>query len=250
MSRHRIFTPVPLAEHAELELAGSRAHYLANVLRARPGDSVTVFDGSGSECTAVVAELSRKRVLLDVGEASTPHTESTLDITLVQSVIRPERMDFCVQKATELGVSRLIPIITERTVIKLKPERAEKRREHWHNIALSACEQSGRVRLPSILLPGSLGDAIELVHQNQTPLLVLDPWADAAPLHHQTAPAQQRIALCVGPEGGFTDGEIELLRNAGATPVTCGPRILRSETAGVVAVAASQMAWGDWNATA
>lgn len=246
MSDHRIFTATPLRADANVVLDGPQAHYLGHVLRVRSNDTVTLFDGSGTEFAATVMSVERKRVELKLGDSITPSTESDLKVTLVQSVIRGERMDFCVQKATELGVSRIVPVFTDRTVVKIPTDRTQKRVDHWHKTAISACEQSGRVRIPVIDHPRALNDAVTELQTADVRLLMLDPWADAPALQNLPAPSAKCVAVCVGPEGGFSDNELAFLRESGAASVTCGPRVLRSETAGIIAVAACQMAWGDW----
>jgi 16S rRNA (uracil1498-N3)-methyltransferase len=246
MSEHRVFTTIPLNADAPVVLNGPQAHYLGHVLRVRINDTITLFDGSGSEFAATVMSVERKRVELKLGDSITPSTESNLQVTLVQSVIRGERMDFCVQKATELGVSRIVPVFTDRTVVKIPKDRTQKRVDHWHKTAISACEQSGRVRIPAIDHPRVLSEAVAELLTADMQVLMLDPWADAQPLHSLPAPSSNRVAVCIGPEGGFSDDELDFLRGSGALSVTCGPRVLRSETAGIIAVAACQMAWGDW----
>ncbi len=246
MSRHRVYSPSKLASDAHVTLEGTQAHYLGRVLRAREGDEVVLFDGSGDEYIATIHRIDRKHVDLNTADRIASTTESPLSITLLQSVIRGERMDFCVQKATELGVRAIVPIFTTRSTVKIPQERIQKRTEHWHKIAVSACEQSGRVALPEIELPVSLQQAVARTQTADTVLLVLDPWARSIPLQKYTPPTNSAIAVCIGPEGGFTEDELEFLCESGAVSVTCGPRVLRSETAGIVAVAACQMLWGDW----
>lgn len=249
MSRHRIFAGIALHADSDTTLEGAQAHYLGHVLRVRPNDTVTLFDGSGAEFESVVKRIGRKRVELSVGGMTHPNTESPMRVTLLQSVLRGERMDFCIQKSTELGVHRIVPILTERTVVKIPAHRMAKRLDHWHKIAVSACEQSGRVTVPSVTEPMPLGDAIEAVLDDAW-ILLLDPRAEAPSLDTLSPPPGDRITACVGPEGGFTPAEVDLLHAKGALSVTCGPRILRSETAGMVAVAACQMLWGDWSTNA
>ncbi len=246
MSEHRIFTSTPLSANANVVLDGAQAHYLGHVLRVRPNDSVTLFDGSGSEFTATVTNVDRKRVELKLVDSCNPSTESDLKVTLIQSLIRGERMDFCVQKATELGVHRIVPVFSERTVVKIPKDRTQKRVDHWHKAAISACEQSGRVLVPVIDHPRSFKEAVAELQTNDIRILLFDPWADARTLQAMSAPPSKQVAVCIGPEGGFSDDELDFLRDSGAVAVTCGPRVLRSETAGVIAVAACQMAWGDW----
>lgn len=246
MSRHRIHCLSTLEPNSSVILEGTQAHYLGHVLRVRVGQEVTLFDGGGPQYSAEVMSVERKRVELRTSKKMLTDSESSLRVTLIQSVVRSERMDFCVQKATELGVHEVIPVFTHRTIIKIPQDRVNKRTDHWQKIAVSACEQSGRVLIPKVLSPLSLQDAVARTLESNTILLVLDPWADPLPLQKYTPPEGASVAICIGPEGGFTQEELNFLRDSGAVSVTCGPRVLRSETAGIVAVAACQMLWGDW----
>ncbi len=246
MSRHRIHCQSALEPNACVILENTQAHYLGHVLRVRVGEEVTLFDGGGAQYSAEVMTVDRKRVELRTGQMLPTGTESSLRVTLIQSVIRSERMDFCVQKATELGVHEIVPVFTHRTVVKIPQDRLNKRTDHWQKIAVSACEQSGRVLVPNVLSPLSLQDAVARTLDSNTVLLALDPWADPLPLQKYTPPKGATVAVCIGPEGGFTEEELNFLRDSNALSVTCGPRVLRTETAGIVAVAACQMLWGDW----
>ena len=239
----RLLVSDALINDAEIALDGDRAHYLGKVLRARVGDSLAVFNGDGAEWSATVRSIGRNRVVLKIGEAREAGTESPLKIHLVQGVSRGERMDFAVQKATELGVKRITPVLTEYGVVKLQADRANKRREHWRKIAAAACEQSGRTRLPLIDTPLPLkswfGDKPESVGAE----LILVPGAATALV--STPPPQTKVCILIGPEGGFSDVELEDARIAGFAPVSLGPRVLRTESAAVAALAVLQSLWGD-----
>lgn len=224
-------------------LNGDRARYLGRVLRLRVGDTITVFDGSGAEWAASISAMTKSTATLELGERREPATESPLRIHLVQGISRGERMDFVVQKATELGVARITPVLTEYGVVKLDDERATKRREHWEGVAASACEQSGRTCLPQIDEPLPLKNWFGAKPNSADLDLILAPGANTA-LARIDAP-QTRVCILIGPEGGFSEVEYEDAEIAGFRAVSLGPRILRTETAAAAALAVMQANWGD-----
>ena len=224
-------------------LEGDRARYLGRVLRLRVGDEITIFDGSGPEWSATIDGMTKSTVTLRVGESHEAGTESPLKIHLVQGISRGERMDFVVQKATELGVKRITPVMTEYGVVKLDDKRAARRREHWEGVAASACEQSGRTRLPLIDLPLPLKNWFGAKPADADVDLVLAPGASTA-LAGIAAP-QTKVCILIGPEGGFSQAEYEDAAVAGFTAVSLGPRVLRTETAAAAALAVMQAHWGD-----
>lgn len=232
----RVHHPAALADDTEFDLDPGAARHLVRVLRLRVGDAFTAFDGSGAEWPSVLVDERRART----GHARTPSRESNLSVTLVQGISRGERMDWTLQKAVELGVSRIVPVIAERTTVRLSGERAAKRVAHWNGVIVSACEQSGRNTLPTLAPVQSLDEWLEKV---ATPALVLDPTAT----HGLRAFASHApdFTLLVGPEGGFSERELAAARAAGCAGVRLGPRILRTETAGVAALAALQALFGD-----
>jgi 16S rRNA (uracil1498-N3)-methyltransferase len=239
----RLFVSRELINGAEAVLEGDRARYLGRVLRLRVGDELTVFDGSGPERNATIAAMTRSTATLAIGDAVETATESPLRLHLVQGVSRGERMDYVVQKATELGVKRITPVLTEYGVVRFDEQRAAKRREHWQGVAASACEQSGRTRLPLIDAPLQLRDWFGARPADSDVDLVLAPGADRA-LAQLPAP-RTKVCLLIGPEGGFSPAEYEDADIAGFTPVSLGPRILRTETAAAAALAVMQARWGD-----
>jgi len=243
MPRTRLHIAAGLSVSSTLELDADKARYLSRVLRLHVGDTVSVFDGSGAEYAATISAISKSEATLSVGAKVEARSESTLRVHLVQGISRGERMDFVVQKATELGIKRITPVLTEFGVVKLDPTRAEKRREHWIKVAASACEQCGRVRLPLIDAPISLkhwfGGKAEKVGTE----IILRPGA-ATPLARIDCP-QTKVCVLIGPEGGFSESEFEDAEVAGFRPVSLGPRILRTETAAVAALAVLQSMWGD-----
>jgi len=239
----RLFVSGQLINGAELLIEGDRARYLGRVLRLRVGDEITVFNGEGPEWVATIGALTKSTAALRIGERHEAGTESPLKIHLVQGISRGERMDFVVQKATELGVKRITPVLTEYGVVKLDQARGEKRREHWENVATSACEQSGRTRPPLIDAPMRLKDWFGSKPDKVDAELVLTPGA-ASSLTAIDTPTT-KVCLLIGPEGGFSDTEYEDAAIAGFDAVSLGPRVLRTETAAVAALSVLQSRWGD-----
>ena len=237
----RVFVTQALAEGATIELPDDKRHHLATVLRLSAGDALVLFNGDGAEYAATLTTADRKRAEARIDQRTTPARESPLEITLLQAVARGDRMDFALSKAVELGVTAIQPVFTARGQVKLDGARLTKKQGHWQRIVESAAEQSGRLICPPLL------DAVDLSDCLQAPAdaerrLMLAPEA-AAGLQAQ-APAT-RIALLIGPESGLSNDEIERATAAGWQALALGPRILRTETAGMAALAALQTAWGD-----
>ena len=239
----RLFVSAELINGTELLLEGDRARYLGRVLRLRVGDEITVFNGKGAEWSASIEGMTKNAATLRIGESREVSTESPLKIHLVQGISRGERMDFVVQKATELGVKRITPVLTEYGVVKLDAKRAAKRRDHWQGVAASACEQSGRTRLPLIDTPMPLKDWFGGKPEEVDAELIFGPGA-TTPLASLPAPAT-KVCVLIGPEGGFSQSEYEDAEIAGFTAVSLGQRVLRTETAAVAALAIMQSLWGD-----
>ena len=239
----RLFVSGALINGAEIELDGDQARYLSKALRSRIGDPLTVFNGEGPEWPATITAISKSTVVLGLGDSFEPGTESALKIHLVQGISRGDRMDFVVQKATELGVKRITPVLCEYGVVKLDSARADKRRDHWQKIATSACEQSGRTRLPLIDTPITLKNWFGSKPASVDAELILAPGA-ATPLA-STATPETKICVLIGPEGGFSDTEYEDAAVSGFKAVTLGPRVLRTESAAIATLAVLQSLWGD-----
>ncbi|MFW5927457.1 MAG: 16S rRNA (uracil(1498)-N(3))-methyltransferase [Wenzhouxiangella sp.] len=235
MSRSvRVHTRQPLAAGDRIRLEAGPARHLVRVLRREHGDPVTVFNGDGSEYPGTIVEArAPDTCLVELGQAVHPAVESPLDITLIQAIGRGDRMDWCIQKACELGVSAILPVMTERTEVRLSGARAEKRQAHWQGVAIAACEQSGRCRVPAIAEPQPL----TMIEHERGVSLVLDPEAEAS-LAEITLPDPPSFRIAVGPEGGFSEAERILLRQRGFSGLRLGPRILRTETAGPALIAA------------
>lgn len=240
----RVHVAVPLAAGERTTLEGDAANHIARVLRARVGDALTLFDGRGGEYAARVAELRGAKVMADVGEHRAIERESSLEITLLQGIARGDHMDTIVQKSTELGVRRIVPVIAERSVVKIARDTAHRKHAHWRAVAIAACEQCGRNRLPEIAQPQSLADVVQADTLSTQLRLMLAPGAASTLL---TAAAHTpSVALLIGPEGGLAPPEVEFATRAGFTACRVGPRILRTETASLAAIAALQVIAGDF----
>jgi 16S rRNA (uracil1498-N3)-methyltransferase len=239
----RLYLDSPLATGQSVTLEDDVLNYVSRVLRLKPGMQVAVFNGQGGEYTGTITELHKRNGVIEIGEFHAVNVESALEITLVQGISRGERMDYTLQKATELGVTRIAPVFCERTVVNLKGERLESRLHHWRGVIRSACEQSGRDLLPELLMPCSL--EVWLENDDAEQRLLLHPGSDKS--LRDVVPAINS-SLLVGPEGGLSDTERELALRSGYTACRLGPRILRTETAAVAALAAIQLLQGDLGA--
>jgi 16S rRNA (uracil1498-N3)-methyltransferase len=241
MRLNRVHVEVPLGGRVELDLQGNAANHVARVLRLRPGDALILFDDAGGEHTATVVSLARHTVRVSVGEFLTTDRESPLHVTLAQGISRGERMDVVVQKATELGVKRIVPVLAARTVVRLNAAQAANRLRHWRAIAVAACEQCGRNRLPEITPPMTL-QAFLVSDLPDGLRLLLQP--DGG-LKARDLPADTAATLLIGPEGGLSDAERTAALAAQFRGLSLGPRILRTETAALAALAVIQQRLGD-----
>jgi len=239
----RVFVEAELAAGARVELAGSAQEHVTRVLRLGAGDEVTLFNGDGSDYPSTIMELRRNRAVVEVRAATAARGESPLPVTLVQGIARGDCMDLVIQKATELGAAAIRPVATERSVVRLDAPAREKRLAHWRGIVIAACEQCGRARLPEVAEPLPL---VEWLSRPPSPgrlRLQLDPAAPGTlPARAAGAPA---IELLVGPEGGLTAAEQDAARQTGYLSCRLGPRVLRSETAAIAALAVLQATAGD-----
>ena len=238
----RVHVPGPLAASSRQTIEGDAANHITRVLRLRPGDPLTLFDGHGCEYAARIEEFRRDAVIVAVGDREAADRESPLALTLAQGVSRGERMDWVVQKATELGITRIVPVLTERTVVKLDSEQSERKRRHWQGIAVAACEQSARNRVPDIAAPLGLQDFLRDADAASTRLL-LSPTGTQR-VNDLKAP-ERRIIVLIGPEGGLAEAEQRAAIGAGFIAVRMGPRVLRTETAAVAALTLLQHHFGD-----
>lgn len=237
----RLFLATPLQTGDTVSLEGDQLNYVARVLRLKAGTALTVFNGQGGEYSAQLESVSKRDAQLTIGAFSERSCESPLDLTLVQGISRGERMDYTLQKATELGITRIVPVFTQRSSVSLEGERLEKRQQHWQGVVRSACEQSGRNYVPAVETALNLTDYLQ--QEVSGTKLLLDPLATDS-LHGITAP-RQRTHLLIGPEGGLDAQERALAHARGYTGIRLGPRVLRTETAAVACIAAMQTLWGD-----
>lgn len=237
----RIHCEHKLGPGAQFPLAPQAAQHVAKALRLKPGATLVVFDGAGGEYEATIERIDRGRVDVKVGAWRASEVEAPLAVGLVQGLPEADKMDWIIQKATELGVAWIQPVVCERSVVRLAGERAERREAHWRRVAIAACEQCGRNRVPE--LRATLGFAAWLSEAAPAPRWMLVP--GAPPLAARAAPPAG-LELLVGPEGGLSERERELAEGRGCEPVSLGPRVLRAETAPVAALAAIHALWGDF----
>jgi 16S rRNA (uracil1498-N3)-methyltransferase len=247
----RVYVEAPLASGSIVQLPSDTASHLAKVLRARAGDELILFNGDGREFNGAIDSVRGSRVSASVGDSRAVDRESPLGITLVQCVPRGDRMDFIVQKATELGVARIVPVLSQRSVVRLDKSQSESKAVHWRAVAVSACEQCGRNRLPAIEAAQPLLNYLGESVPGKGPRLVFEPesalHADAAAQDHGGASniPMESAQIAIGPEGGFAPEELEAFRVSGFSQVGLGPRILRTETAAIAAVVWLQARFGD-----
>jgi 16S rRNA (uracil1498-N3)-methyltransferase len=240
----RVFVDAPLAEGELLALPPGPAQHLARVLRMDAGDALVVFNGRGGEYAATIESVRRDKVAVTIGTHRAVERESALHTTLLQGLARGEKMDQILQKATELGVTRVIPVMTMRSNVRLDSTTAPRKQEHWQGVAVGACEQSGRDRVPEVAPPAMLSAALAATSAGLK--LVLAPDDRVASLAALLAAAKpESLALLVGPEGGLDPEEIAAAEQAGFIRCRLGPRVLRTETAALVALAVLQFAAGD-----
>jgi 16S rRNA (uracil1498-N3)-methyltransferase len=237
----RVHLDHPLEPGTELCLPDGPARHLIQVLRLTTGDHLICFNGDGRDRTARLVSGGRPGVVLAVGAAGEPEAIPALQIYLAIGISRGERMDFAIQKAVELGVAGISPLFTERSMVQLKGERLDRRQGHWQGVLISACEQSGRRRLPTLATARTLE---EWLAQTPPGALLLDPRAPQSLT--QLAPPGPAMTLLVGPEGGLSPRERDLAARHGVNGIRLGPRILRTETAPLAAIAVIQALWGDF----
>lgn len=240
MRLSRLYTDHTLVFDTDVVLDGDHAHYLGKVLRIKPGHQCLLFNGTDGEFLAEVTDVSKREVRLRLLEPRDGTPDSSLSVHLGLGLSRGERMDYAIQKATELGVTDITPLFTEFSEVKLSNERADKRAAHWQKVAVSASEQCGRCSVPVIHHPVPLAEWVATVPAGQG--FLLDHTGSAG----FTGSAPDAVCLLVGPEGGTSDAEKALAIAAGFTTVRLGPRVLRTETAPVVALTALQLQWGDF----
>jgi|SRR5690242_3659042 len=235
----RFFAPVELSLGTEIRLPERATRHCA-VLRLRSGDAITLFNGLGGEFAAMLTRVSSRDAQACVLSWHAPDRESPLSIALAQCVSGGDRMDMTLQKSTELGVSRIVPIASERSLVKLSDDRAERRVAHWRNVVIAACEQCGRNCIPQVTNITEISAFFAMAGRGLRVLL-----APGAGRNLRDLPQPLEVTLLVGPEGGLTAQERQRAETAGFVPVRFGPRVLRTETAPLAAIAAMQTLWGD-----
>lgn len=245
MRKTRIFVDKKLHAEAEFVLADEAAHHLSRVLRLRLGHSLILFDGHGGEYDAEISKIDKRHVEVHTHQYLEVDNESPLHITLVQGISRGQKMDFILQKAVELGVDRIVPAMTEFGNVRLDEERQQKKIEHWQGVIIGACEQSGRNKIPELVAPLSFDDCFDIRNGKDIMKIVLHPGAGES--LSKLAKPKGELTLFVGPEGGFSDKEIEKACTMGYQIINIGPRILRTETAALATISACQMLWGDFS---
>ena len=238
----RFYVDFALSPDSVVELPDNVVHHL-NVLRVKNTEEIVLFNGNGKAYPALPEVLEKRRASVRILREEATDNESPLNITLVQAVSAAERMDFTLQKSVELGVAEIRPVISERCVVRLSGERAEKRVARWQEIVVSACEQSGRNIVPKVLPLTTYAQALQQLPQETTKLLMS---LNRAQKLSDVRPQSGKVVFMVGPEGGWTEKEGQQAFDAGFQSVTLGKRVLRTETASLAAIAAMQTLWGDF----
>lgn len=243
-SRARFYFPEPVSEGRQAALQGDEFHHLRHVLRLAPGAEISLFDGKGSEFQAVVVSIGRREAVVRVDRKESRVSESSLSLHLAIGMAKGEKLDLVIQKATELGAAAIHPLATRRADVKLAPEKSGSRRDRWRRVALEACKQSGRTRLPEVHSPRTLDEflALELPRLR----IVLDPTGQPVPRGFPDPGGPDRsMIVVVGSEGGWDPDELDRLRSHGFLPLRMGPRVLRVETAAILGAGLFQFLAGD-----
>lgn len=245
----RFYCPCPLALEQTLSLPEEVFRHAIQVLRLQRGESLLLFNGAGGEYLAELTEINKRSATVFIQSFDPSNTESSLDLTLVQALIKPDKMDFALQKAVELGISAFQPLITQRSVVRTDKEKIDKKLQHWQAVAVSACEQSGRTKLPKIYAPQTLSHYLSQLDEHTTYLL-LAPGStqdlSQVTVHtHTTQHFTKHLAVLIGPEGGFTEDEVAACLAAKMQGIALGKRILRAETASTSVLAILQLLHGD-----
>jgi 16S rRNA (uracil1498-N3)-methyltransferase len=243
MNSPRFHCPDGLAPGARFDLPADVARHAVRVLRLQSGAAITLFDGRGGEHAATIERIERERVAVQVGAWLAVERESTLQLTLVQAIQAADKMDYTIQKAVELGVAAMQPVASRRSVVRLQGERETRRLQHWQSVAIAACGQCGRNRIPPVAAPVTLEAWLAQPPTAGVLRLMLAP---GAPVRLADLVPPTRIELLVGAEGGLDEREVDAALRAGFAAVRLGPRVLRTETAGLAALAAIQTLWGDF----
>jgi len=239
MKSHRFYSSIELKENTSVELSPDAAHHCTQVLRYKPGDHLTVFNGDGFDYLATIEEIDKKRCQIKISSKKDPQNESPLKINLVQGIARGDKMDLIIQKAVELGVSEITPLFTERCNVKLEGKRLDKKLLHWNKTIISACEQSGRSIIPRLNAPIS----IDKLSKENSHTIYLEPNSGKK---LTLLSIEESVRLLIGPEGGFSEKDLAHLNSIDCIGANIGSRILRTETAGLAVVSILQARFGDF----
>lgn len=244
MSNPRFYSTENLTVGTIVKLSENAAIHATRALRLIVGETIKLFNGDGFDYTCELISIKKSEVLAKVSASESIENESPLNITLLQGISSGDRMDYTIQKAVELGVTSIQPISTERSVVKLSAERAQKRLEHWQNVVISACEQCGRAQIPLVFAPKTLENWLATNSKENATRILLNPLG--AKRFAELAKSSQEIQLLIGAEGGLTTAEIKIAIAHGFQSIILGPRILRTETAALTAISTMQAIWGDF----
>ena len=241
MRSYRVYSSRPLTVDEQCDLDDRASHHLARVLRVKTGDRLSIFNGDSNNYQGAVVSVTKHQISVLIDSIEPADTESSLNTCLALAVSKGDRFEWAIKKATELGVTSIVPILSQRVDVRLSPERWQKKQEHWQQIVISACEQSGRAVVPEVQDPTTLSQWLSEVEADCK--LVLDPEATPNALHDQPT----SIALLIGPEGGLAPSELKLTSENGFSAMRLGPRVLRTETAPLVALSVLGARWCDIN---
>jgi 16S rRNA (uracil1498-N3)-methyltransferase len=238
----RFHCPIPLSIGASIALPDNVVHHM-HVLRLSSGDNIVLFNGSGGEYIATIAHIEKKHATAEIKAFSPRDAELPYAITLVQALPEASKMEWIIEKAVELGAAGIQPLAAQRCVVKLNAERTEKKLAHWQGILIAAAEQSGRTRVPHLAEPSDFASWV--AQQNLHRRILLSPRTEQSLSDWAKHHPPQAVALLIGPEGGFTETEETMARQHGVLTLSMGPRVLRTETAGMAALAALNAVWGE-----
>ena len=241
MRCHRVFVDLQINSEQLMQLPEPQSHYLGKVLRVQPGQWIQIFNGTGGCYEAEITSVQKRSVSVVPRQFIPDGPDTSIRINLAQGISRGRHMDYTIQKAVELGVNRIIPLITGFSNVHLSAERSESRLSHWRGVVIAACEQSGRNIIPELMAPLSFDDW--LANMSGAPVILLHP--DAAGSLSAITPQPAELTIVSGPEGGFSEDEVAMAKQKGCVAVKLGPRILRTETAAIAAISACQTLWGD-----
>jgi 16S rRNA (uracil1498-N3)-methyltransferase len=241
----RFYVPHPLLENGRLKIEGSEVRHIRRVLRLKAGDRLVLFDGSGNEYEGIIAEENPSSVVFEVENILSSLKESPLEITLAQSLLKGEKMEYLIRKATELGIKKIIPFFSSRSVPLLDKPKKLKRYHRWEKIAIEACKQCGRTAIPKVEPLQSYSDMLGMAPAEALRLIPWEKEGQGLKEVLKESKGRTKIFFMVGPEGGISDEEAGEAKKAGFIPITLGKRILRSETAALCVLSVLQYEWGD-----